>query len=136
MRNYIENYQFYYVNDVIDFSNITGEIDEIVVEYITKRLSEVKTETSQAIDFLSESFDDIEEQMFKWKTSYLEKIQNIKNTSSFIAMKNISSEESGFYALSEIDYDQSKNVSFSKVENGIVMASIHELYVGSKPNGN
>ena len=107
MRNYIENYQFYYVNDVIDFSNITGEIDEIVVEYITKRLSEVKTETSQAIDFLSESFDDIEEQMFKWKTSYLEKIQNIKNTSSFIAMKNISSEESGFYALSEIDYDQS-----------------------------
>ena len=99
MRNYIENYQFYYVNDVIDFSNITGEIDEIVVEYITKRLSE---------------------------------IQNIKNTSSFIAMKNISSEESGFYALSEIDYDQSKNVSFSKVENGIVMASIHELYVGSK----
>ena len=132
MRNYIENYQFYYVNDVIDFSNITGEIDEIVVEYITKRLSEVKTETSQAIDFLSESFDDIEEQMFKWKTSYLEKIQNIKNTSSFIAMKNISSEESGFYALSEIDYDQSKNVSFSKVENGIVMASIHELYVGSK----
>lgn len=132
MRNYIENYQFYYVNDVIDFSNITGEIDEIVVEYITKRLSEVKTETSQAINFLSESFDDIEEQMFKWKTSYLEKIQNIKNTSSFIAMKNISSEESGFYALSEIDYDQSKNVSFSKVENGIVMASIHELYVGSK----
>ena len=132
MRNYLENYQFYYVNDVIDFSNITGEIDEIVVEYITKRLSEVKTETSQAIDFLSESFDDIEEQMFKWKTSYLEKIQNIKNTSSFIAMKNISSEESGFYALSEIDYDQSKNVSFSKVENGIVMASIHELYVGSK----
>ena len=132
MRNYIENYQFYYVNDVIDFSNITGEIDEIVVEYITKRLSEVKTETSQVIDFLSESFDDIEEQMFKWKTSYLEKIQNIKNTSSFIAMKNISSEESGFYALSEIDYDQSKNVSFSKVENGIVMASIHELYVGSK----
>lgn len=132
MRNYIENYQFYYVNDVIDFSNITGEIDEIVVEYITRRLSEVKTETSQAIDFLSESFDDIEEQMFKWKTSYLEKIQNIKNTSSFIAMKNISSEESGFYALSEIDYDQSKNVSFSKVENGIVMASIHELYVGSK----
>lgn len=132
MRNYIENYQFYYVNDVIDFSNITGEIDEIVVEYITKRLSEVKTETSQAIDFLSKSFDDIEEQMFKWKTSYLEKIQNIKNTSSFIAMKNISSEESGFYALSEIDYDQSKNVSFSKVENGIVMASIHELYVGSK----
>ena len=132
MRNYIENYQFYYVNDVIDFSNITGEIDEIVVEYITKRLSEVKTETSQAIDFLSESFDDIEEQMFKWKTSYLEKTQNIKNTSSFIAMKNISSEESGFYALSEIDYDQSKNVSFSKVENGIVMASIHELYVGSK----
>lgn len=132
MRNYIENYQFYYVNDVIDFSNITGEIDEIVIEYITKRLSEVKTETSQAIDFLSESFDDIEEQMFKWKTSYLEKIQNIKNTSSFIAMKNISSEESGFYALSEIDYDQSKNVSFSKVENGIVMASIHELYVGSK----
>ena len=132
MRNYIENYQFYYVNDVIDFSNITGEIDEIVVEYITKRLSEVKTETSQAIDFLSESFDDIEGQMFKWKTSYLEKIQNIKNTSSFIAMKNISSEESGFYALSEIDYDQSKNVSFSKVENGIVMASIHELYVGSK----
>ena len=132
MRNYIENYQFYYVNDVIDFSNITSEIDEIVVEYITKRLSEVKTETSQAIDFLSESFDDIEEQMFKWKTSYLEKIQNIKNTSSFIAMKNISSEESGFYALSEIDYDQSKNVSFSKVENGIVMASIHELYVGSK----
>lgn len=132
MRNYIENYQFYYVNDVIDFSNITGEIDEIVVEYITKRLSEVKTETSQAIYFLSESFDDIEEQMFKWKTSYLEKIQNIKNTSSFIAMKNISSEESGFYALSEIDYDQSKNVSFSKVENGIVMASIHELYVGSK----
>lgn len=132
MRNYIENYQFYYVNDVIDFSNITGEIDEIVVEYITKRLSEVKTETSQAIDFLSESFDDIEEQMFKWKTSYLEKIQNIKNTSSFIAMKNISSEESGFYALSEIDYDQSKNVSFSKVENGIVMASIYELYVGSK----
>lgn len=132
MRNYIENYQFYYVNDVIDFSNITGEIDEIVVEYITKRLSEVKTETSQAIDFLRESFDDIEEQMFKWKTSYLEKIQNIKNTSSFIAMKNISSEESGFYALSEIDYDQSKNVSFSKVENGIVMASIHELYVGSK----
>ena len=132
MRNYIENYQFYYVNDVIDFSNITGEIDEIVVEYITKRLSKVKTETSQAIDFLSESFDDIEEQMFKWKTSYLEKIQNIKNTSSFIAMKNISSEESGFYALSEIDYDQSKNVSFSKVENGIVMASIHELYVGSK----
>ena len=132
MRNYIENYQFYYMNDVIDFSNITGEIDEIVVEYITKRLSEVKTETSQAIDFLSESFDDIEEQMFKWKTSYLEKIQNIKNTSSFIAMKNISSEESGFYALSEIDYDQSKNVSFSKVENGIVMASIHELYVGSK----
>ena len=132
MRNYIENYQFYYVNDVIDFSNITGEIDEIVVEYITKRLSEVKTETSQAIDFLSESFDDIEEQMFKWRTSYLEKIQNIKNTSSFIAMKNISSEESGFYALSEIDYDQSKNVSFSKVENGIVMASIHELYVGSK----
>ena len=132
MRNYIENYQFYYVNDVIDFSNITGEIDEIVVEYITKRLSEVKTETSQAIDFLSESFDDIEEQMFKWKTSYLEKIQNIKNTSSFIAMKNISSEESGFYALSEIDYDQSKNVSFSKVENGIVMASIHELCVGSK----
>ena len=132
MRNYIENYQFYYVNDVIDFSNITGEIDKIVVKYITKRLSEVKTETSQAIDFLSESFDDIEEQMFKWKTSYLEKIQNIKNTSSFIAMKNISSEESGFYALSEIDYDQSKNVSFSKVENGIVMASIHELYVGSK----
>ena len=132
MRNYIENYQFYYVNDVIDFSNITGEIDEIVIEYITKRLSEVKTETSQAIDFLSESFNDIEEQMFKWKTSYLEKIQNIKNTSSFIAMKNISSEESGFYALSEIDYDQSKNVSFSKVENGIVMASIHELYVGSK----
>ena len=132
MRNYIENYQFYYVNDVIDFSNITGEIDEIVVEYITKRLSEVKTETSQAIDVLSEIFDDIEEQMFKWKTSYLEKIQNIKNTSSFIAMKNISSEESGFYALSEIDYDQSKNVSFSKVENGIVMASIHELYVGSK----
>ncbi len=132
MRNYIENYQFYYVNDVIDFSNITGEIDEIVVEYITKRLSEVKTETSQAIDFFSESFDDIEEQMFKWKTSYLEKIQNIKNTSSFIAMKNISSEESGFYSLSEIDYDQSKNVSFSKVENGIVMASIHELYVGSK----
>lgn len=132
MRNYIENYQFYYVNDVIDFSNITGEIDEIVVEYITRRLSEVKTETSQAIDFLSESFDDIEEQMFKWKTSYLEKIQNIKNTSSFIAMKNISSEESGFYALSEIDYDQSKNVSFSKVENGIVMASIYELYVGSK----
>ena len=132
MRNYIENYQFYYVNDVIDFSNITGEIDEIVIEYITKRLSEVKTETSQAIDFLSESFDDIEEQMFKWKTSYLEKIQNIKNTSSFIAMKNIASEESGFYALSEIDYDQSKNVSFSKVENGIVMASIHELYVGSK----
>ena len=132
MRNYIENYQFYYVNDVIDFSNITGEIDEIVVEYITKRLSEVKTETSQAIDFLSESFDDIEEQMFKWKTSYLEKIQNIKNTSSFIAMKNISSEESGFYALSEIDYDQSKNVSFSKVENGIVMASFLFLFFGSK----
>lgn len=132
MRNFIENHQFYYVNDVADFSNIRGEIDSMAFEFISNSILGIKEQTTPSIEFMNNSLDDIESQLSKWYSSYLAKINNLENTNQFLAMQNISSEENGFYSLVEVDFDTSSNISYSKAEKGFALSSRDETFIGKR----
>ena len=132
MRNFIENHQFYYVNDVADFSSIRGEIDSMAFEFISSSILRIKEQTTPSIEFMSNSLDEIESQLSKWYSSYLAKIDNLENTNQFLAMQNISSEENGFYSLVEIDFDTSSNISYSKAEKGFTLSSRDETFIGKR----
>ena len=132
MRSFIENQQFFYVNDKVDFSGLKSEIGSMALEFVQNTLERVKAQTVPSIDFMNESLDEIEKEMDRWYQAYLVKISNIENTSQFLMMQNISSDENGFYSLAEIDPSLSENVSYSKGDKGFVLSSYDETFVGKK----
>ena len=60
------------------------------------------------------------------------KIDNIQNANEFIMMLNISPSDYGHYAISEVDFDLSNNISYSKTDKGFVLSSKDELFMGTK----
>ena len=47
-------------------------------------------------------------------------------------MLNISPSDYGYYAISEVDFDLSDNISYSKTDKGFVLSSKDELFMGTK----
>lgn len=121
MKNFIENHQFYYVNDKFDLSKLNGIIDEPSMMYIEDRLNEISLDSKSSIEFLKESMNNIDESIEKWYNSYIEKIESIKNTNSFISMMNLTPDDLGYYSILDIDYDQTDGIIFSKTDNGYIM---------------
>lgn len=121
MKNFIENHQFYYVNDKFDLSKLNGIIDAPAMMYIEDRLNEISLDSKSSISFLKESMDNIDDSIEKWYTSYIEKIESIKNTNLFISMMNLTPDDLGYYTIAEIDHDQTSGVIFSKSDNGYIM---------------
>jgi len=132
MKNFIENQQFFYVNDTLNVSKIKGEINAMTFDFISESLNRIKDQTNPSIEFMESSLDEIESQIEKWHSAYIAKIDNLENTNQFLAMQNISSEENGFYSLVEIDFESSNNISYSKAEKGFILSSRDESFIGKR----
>lgn len=133
MRSYIENHQFYYVNtDIESVSLKANNISEYDFEYVGNKILGMKDNVEDSVKFLEDSFAEIESELSKWHSSYLSKVENIKNTNKLIMMGNISPDDNGFFSLMEIDYSGSSNMAYSKADSGIVLSSVNELYIGNK----
>ena len=128
MRNFIENQQFYYVNDKLKFSGLKDFADRYSINAITEKLKLVASDLIPSIDFLSKSMDDIEDNIEKWYIGYIKKISIINSTSLFIQAKNISTSDDGTYALFEfLEYDNNSMV-YDPVADGYTMQSVDEKY--------
>lgn len=129
MRSYIESYQFYYVPEDVDFTDIS-RANDMAFKHINSTLDRIKISSESSISFLRDSVDTIESEVDRWYQSYLLKIENIANTNKFIADNNLTTEDNSYFAMFEIDTSLSKNISFSKVDNGFELSPLTETFVG------
>ena len=132
MKNFLENQQFYYVNDKLDLSKLSFDIDHMTVGFMNRAIERIGIDVNSSLTFMEESYDDIELSLSKWHISYIAKIDNIQNANEFIMMLNISPSDYGYYAISEVDFDLSDNISYSKTDKGFVLSSKDELFMGTK----
>lgn len=92
--------------------------------YISRAVDDLAIGLDKPVDFLERSISGIEEGVDKWYESYMRKVDVVINTNNFIQNNNLTFEEDGYYALMEIDMDQSSDILYSHVDSGYILAPI------------
>lgn len=126
MRKFIENQQFNYVNDILNLSLINGNINRLGIDFINRSLLRVSLQANPSVEFLKESLDRIDKQIEDWYSGYVKKIDLVESNNMFIQLLNLSTEDSGYYSLFEIDTSNSDSVIYSLSDKGYVLSSYDE----------
>lgn len=126
MRKFIENQQFNYVNDILNLSLLNGNINRLGIDFINRSLLRVSLQANLSVEFLKESLDRIDKQIEDWYSGYVKKIDLVESNNMFIQLLNLSTEDSGYYSLFEIDTSNSNSVIYSLSDKGYVLSSYDE----------
>jgi hypothetical protein len=126
MRKFIENQQFNYVNDILNLSLLNGNINRLGIDFINRSLLRVSLQANPSVEFLKESLDRIDKQIEDWYSGYVKKIDLVESNNMFIQLLNLSTEDSGYYSLFEIDTSNSDSVIYSLSDKGYVLSSYDE----------
>lgn len=126
MRKFIENQQFNYVNDILNLSLLGGNINRLGIDFINRSLLRVSLQANPSVEFLKESLDRIDAQLEEWYSGYIKKIDLAESNNMFIQLLNLSTEDSGYYSLFEIDTSNSNSVIYSLSDKGYVLSSYDE----------
>ena len=126
MRKFIENQQFNYVNDILSLSLLNGNINRLGIDFINRSLLRVSLQANPSVEFLKESLDRIDKQIEDWYSGYVKKIDLVESNNMFIQLLNLSTEDSGYYSLFEIDTSNSNSVIYSLSDKGYVLSSYDE----------
>lgn len=126
MRKFIENQQFNYVNDILNLSLLGGNINRLGIDFINRSLLRVSLQANPSVEFLKESLDRIDTQLEEWYSGYIKKIDLAESNNMFIQLLNLSTEDSGYYSLFEIDTSNSNSVIYSLLDKGYVLSSYDE----------
>jgi len=126
MRKFIENQQFNYVNDILTLSLLGGNINRLGLDFINRSLLRVSLQANPSVEFLKESLDRIDAQLEEWYSGYIKKIDLAESNNMFIQLLNLSTEDSGYYSLFEIDTSNSNSVIYSLSDKGYVLSSYDE----------
>lgn len=126
MRKFIENQQFNYVNDILNLSLLGGNINRLGIDFINRSLLRVSLQANPSVEFLKESLDRIDTQLEEWYSGYIKKIDLAESNNMFIQLLNLSTEDSGYYSLFEIDTSNSNSVTYSLSDKGYVLSSYDE----------
>lgn len=126
MRKFIENQQFNYVNDILNLSLLGGNINRLGIDFINRNLLRVSLQANPSVEFLKESLDRIDTQLEEWYSGYIKKIDLAESNNMFIQLLNLSTEDSGYYSLFEIDTSNSNSVIYSLSDKGYVLSSYDE----------
>lgn len=126
MRKFIENQQFNYVNDILNLSLLGGNINRLGLDFINRSLLRVSLQANPSVEFLKESLDRIDTQLEEWYSGYIKKIDLAESNNMFIQLLNLSTEDSGYYSLFEIDTSNSNSVIYSLSDKGYVLSSYDE----------
>ena len=126
MRKFIENQQFNYVNDILNLSLLGGNINRLGIDFINRSLLRVSLQANPSVEFLKESLDRIDTQLEEWYSWYIKKIDLAESNNMFIQLLNLSTEDSGYYSLFEIDTSNSNSVIYSLSDKGYVLSSYDE----------
>lgn len=126
MRKFIENQQFNYVNDILNLSLLNGNINRLGIDFINRSLLRVSLQANPSVEFLKESLDRIDKQIEDWYSGYVKKIDLVESNNMFIQLLNLSTEDSGYYSLFEIDTLNSNSVIYSLSDKGYVLSSYDE----------
>lgn len=126
MRKFIENQQFNYVNDILNLSLLNGNINRLGIDFINRSLLRVSLQANPSVEFLKESLDRIDKQIEDWYSGYVKKIDLVESNNMFIQLLNLSTEDSGYYSLFEIDTSNSNSVTYSLSDKGYVLSSYDE----------
>lgn len=126
MRKFIENQQFNYVNDILNLSLLNGNINRLGVDFINRSLLRVSLQANPSVEFLKDSLDRIDKQIEDWYSGYVKKIDLVESNNMFIQLLNLSTEDSGYYSLFEIDTSNSDSVIYSLSDKGYVLSSYDE----------
>lgn len=126
MRKFIENQQFNYVNDILNLSLLNGNINRLGIDFINRSLLRVSLQANPSVEFLKESLDRIDKQIEDWYSGYVKKIDLVESNNMFIQLLNLSTEDSGYYSLFEIDTSNSNSVIYSLSDKGYVLRSYDE----------
>jgi hypothetical protein len=126
MRKFIENQQFNYVNDILNLSLLNGNINRLGIDFINRSLLRVSLQANPSVEFLKESLDRIDKQIEDWYSGYVKKIDLVESNNMFIQLLNLSTEDSGYYSLFEIDTSNSNSVIYSLSDKGYVLSSYDE----------
>lgn len=126
MRKFIENQQFNYVNDILNLSLLGGNINRLGIDFINRSLLRVSLQANPSVEFLKESLDRVDTQLEEWYSGYIKKIDLAESNNMFIQLLNLSTEDSGYYSLFEIDTSNSNSVIYSLSDKGYVLSSYDE----------
>ena len=127
MREFIQNQQFYYVNDEVRIlDSLRG--DELDFQIITSEIDRVGSTATSCSSFLIDSIDRMNDELDSWYESYIEKIGLIESGAAIIQAENLSTEDSGYYAIMELDTSANNSVVYSTGDNGFVMPPYDERY--------
>lgn len=126
MRKFIENQQFNYVNDILNLSLLNGNVNRLGIDFINRSLLRVSLQANPSVEFLKESLDRIDKQIEDWYSGYVKKIDLVESNNMFIQLLNLSTEDSGYYSLFEIDTTNSDSVIYSLSDKGYVLSSYDE----------
>lgn len=126
MRKFIENQQFNYVNDILNLSLLGDNINRLGIDFINRSLLRVSLQANPSVEFLKESLDRIDTQLEEWYSGYIKKIDLAESNNMFIQLLNLSTEDSGYYSLFEIDTSNSNSVIYSLSDKGYVLSSYDE----------
>lgn len=126
MRRFIENQQFNYVNDILNLSLLNGNINRLGIDFINRSLLRVSLQANPSVEFLKESLDRTDKQIEDWYSGYVKKIDLVESNNMFIQLLNLSTEDSGYYSLFEIDTSNSDSVIYSLSDKGYVLSSYDE----------
>lgn len=126
MRKFIENQQFNYVNGILNLSLLNGNINRLGIDFINRSLLRVSLQANPSVEFLKESLDRIDKQIEDWYSGYVKKIDLVESNNMFIQLLNLSTEDSGYYSLFEIDTSNSNSVIYSLSDKGYVLSSYDE----------
>lgn len=126
MRKFIENQQFNYVNDILNLSLLNGNINRLGIDFINRSLLRVSLQANPSVEFLKESLDRIDKQIEDWYSGYVKKIDLVESNNMFIQLLNLSTEDSGYYSLFEIDTSNSNSIIYSLSDKGYVLSSYDE----------
>ncbi len=126
MRKFIENQQFNYVNDILNLSLLNGNINRLGIDFINRSLLRVSLQANPSVEFLKESLDRIDKQIEDWYSGYVKKIDLVESNNMFIQLLNLSTEDSGYHSLFEIDTSNSNSVIYSLSDKGYVLSSYDE----------
>lgn len=127
MREFIQNQQFYYVNDEVRIlDSLRG--DELDFQIITSEIDRVGSTATSCSSFLIDSIDRMNDELDSWYESYIEKIGLIESGAAIIQAENLSTEDSGYYAIMELDTSANNSIVYSTGDSGLVMPPYDERY--------